>query len=1124
MSPRTRISPAKEFQRSNATTKAFLGGKEKAWMTGQPLQATVTSPSVQNPISVLRHQDLRASSNPNSTISQHGPSRKNASPSALFEPSSSESFPTLPSTSIAANPASPASASSALGEVSWALSENAARWTSNTQNLPPSPSPSLETRQQSANIPEVEPETNQGSTLGGPQTTRLAKLLAKYGGFEELERRLEVAEREKSILVSSSNVAAQRQNSIPDTAPTCSGPVRRQPPSLPNEPRPILDDLHRHSTTVSNKRAQDIVTEPCKRLQSLPSSPRRGLHESFSVLTAPPTTSLRPRPPSLTRADMQGFSMRVASQLQHVQSQYNETRLNVMRPRLKLLREACERSEYSYLLLHQIYCLDYRLQNSNHKLGLTDLQKSGLNIVSYLLVSNDQLAPETLQWFCDFPLPIDAHLIQTPPFQEIHQRVMRCLEKLANEWDNLRTQCLLRRYPPLVDELRTLFGISTFTFQKVVATAILREVWSGPQDSCFRAIENVFLQNRIDVTSRANASDQAIQAYNRRVMAEYAHIIKGHASHQEHSTTPSTHYPQANFPTARDTHFPAERPSRTTSIPGDSGRPPMHVDIQAAQQGGKTRYSTGSIAQISSTSATPRVPLVRQLPPSRQNDYLMPRPSSNANDHSTSQGAPLVQLVTPLQGIRPLGGSNSHSNNAHGQEQWRTQAVGGTTNQAHVGAPIPPASHVRPSNGPTSFGFRGNPLEQGFPSMQQQFIGQTADVPHHRQSFNEQFTVSRLQDSSAAYPNQFIRIDPSVRPNPPNPDVSALHQAHVKSPILIPSNIRASPNTVPKYFRFVSTVLMPREVISCENRHVSWEFTTETKWFEHLAKDYAGSYGVASTKIINSKSLFCRIRCVKLINSGKLPTESEWAVSDNIWPGSTAVILNGKALEIRKRSHHGKDLPIDITGVVRAGKNTLSTAVIGFPKDNTTSFAIGVEIIEVATEEEIKTRIRVIPLQEARQRIVDRSFQFDPDVEVVFSQLSVDLTDPFTSRIFSVPARGSNCRHNQCFDLEVFLLSRNIDNPSAPCGPDSFRCPMCGADARPQSLVVDGFLVSVRERLQKIGRLDAKAIILHPLGDWEIKEEEESKGVQGDTAGSRGGRAAVGRQSAQHEVIEIDDD
>ncbi|KAH8748246.1 hypothetical protein F5883DRAFT_721085, partial [Diaporthe sp. PMI_573] len=117
-----------------------------------------------------------------------------------------------------------------------------------------------------------------------------------------------------------------------------------------------------------------------------------------------------------------------------------------------------------------------------------------------------------------------------------------------------------------------------------------------------------------------------------------------------------------------------------------------------------------------------------------------------------------------------------------------------------------------------------------------------------------------------------------------------------------------------------------------------------------------------------------------------------------------------------------------------------------------------------------KQRIGAVP-DEDGIAVIDRS-------GVTASELSIDLTDPFSASIFSIPARGSACTHMECFDLETWLNTRPIkqvinNGPQYVCTtpkrlepsePDKWECHICFGDARPKSLRIDSFLVSQVKR------------------------------------------------------------
>ncbi len=159
---------------------------------------------------------------------------------------------------------------------------------------------------------------------------------------------------------------------------------------------------------------------------------------------------------------------------------------------------------------------------------------------------------------------------------------------------------------------------------------------------------------------------------------------------------------------------------------------------------------------------------------------------------------------------------------------------------------------------------------------------------------------------------------------------------------------------------------------------------------------------------------------------------------------------------------------------------------------------------------------------------------------MVVSDLSIDLADPFTARIYETPVRGSSCLHRECFDLETFLLTRNSrpKPPGQPCLVDVWKCPLCGKDARPYSLQIDDFLVSIRQSLEAQGNLDCKAIWIGADGTWRPKVEKRkappnpSDSDDSDDEGQKkpGIVANAANQSNQSksnrvvEVINLDDD
>jgi hypothetical protein len=232
----------------------------------------------------------------------------------------------------------------------------------------------------------------------------------------------------------------------------------------------------------------------------------------------------------------------------------------------------------------------------------------------------------------------------------------------------------------------------------------------------------------------------------------------------------------------------------------------------------------------------------------------------------------------------------------------------------------------------------------------------------------------------------------------------------------------------------------------------------------------------------------------------------DWVISDTVWPESIFIEINDCHLEVRRKIHHGKDLPIDITRFIAQpdphyGGNSLNTIQISVPRlrkqQKESWYFIAVEVIEVLQHDQILNMVyeKRIPASETLAQIKKSmaTTDDDDDFAMVVSDLSIDLADPFTARIFTTPARGTSCLHRECFDLETFLLTRNSKpkRPNQPSMIDVWKCPLCGKDARPYSLVIIDFLADVRKLLEMQENLDAKAILISADGTWRPKPEPQ---------------------------------
>ena len=1092
----------RDLQSSNSTTIAFLGGKRKEWMSGTASTATKKSAQPSSSGSVaFSHREANLS-DLSATVNRPDAIQKTDYSRSPFPPDFDRGRFPLQRRRRGGTMGYPkrqrAPATSGVSQT--ALFPPTKEDAGNVSKEFPSPSASVEIYRQGTNIVGLENEMAGHETPGTIHSTRLEEIVALHGGIEAFEKKLqEVGNPSKSVL---------QKNHLTNTSASAASALHEVPTSLPH---PVQADGRRPSAW--SKRSSANVQEPRKRLQSLPVTPSKASNSegSSSNKDGHNTVQNSHDQALLCAAEMQDFNNKVSQRLlfSGIESRLGN---GVEHPRLNLLRDACERADCFYLCLHQIYCRDHIHRSLGKAIpAINEDHRGGLHKLSHLLVPNEKLSIDAIKWFAEFPLPLDVLLPGRPAFQSAYDKALQSLTQFQRNWEIMRSRCGRRDYPPLVDELVDLFGVESFTFQQVVFRAFFRDIWNAPQDQCFQHIDEMFPRSYKEVMLRRSTQLSTV-ASTKAFIHEYQQVSLAHCQQHLQEKSMSTVPLQQRQPLLLPRQTTQSLHDQTVSVHHPHGSPSSSLNSA-------TRSTPLIIQNGFSTSAralgvtAPQGAPVTQPEAQSKHGYCLHQDAattgSSLSQDSVHMQPPNTHPVFSNQGFQQ-----------HSTDQARTQPLRvdqPSSNDPYLMGSVPSGigGNVDPSVPP---GFQMH-------SMLPPSNAPAPDLGHTRQTIRELAVNAQQGHLLPSKDTQLIQANLSIDQSQYNPALYALHQAHLRSPTLALSTLQGKDNAA-KFMRHIKQVIMPPGALSNAKRHISWDFHVDSAIATTLAKDTPCAFGSPPMRVLHPDSRLCRIRCIKIDAGHGLPSESYWVAADNIWPGSTAILLNGEPLEARKKSHHGKDLPIDATRYVKEGKNTIESAIIGLPEESTIKYAIGIEIIELVHEQWVKNHITTLPFLQARERLLNRANNVDPEIQILNHQTTLDLTDPFTARLFDVPLRGESCRHNQCFDRDVFLSTRNCKNPKEPCGPDEFRCPICGSDARPLSLVIDGFFLHLREELQKAGRLDAKAVILHTNGKWEIKEEEEGTGEQGDGSDRRDvrNRRSAGRQSTPKDVIQIVDD
>ena len=261
--------------------------------------------------------------------------------------------------------------------------------------------------------------------------------------------------------------------------------------------------------------------------------------------------------------------------------------------------------------------------------------------------------------------------------------------------------------------------------------------------------------------------------------------------------------------------------------------------------------------------------------------------------------------------------------------------------------------------------------------------------------------------------------------------------------------------------------------------------------------------GAPATRDIDEISKFARLRCIKWTET-EAPTDGIWAASDTKWIPRSYLSLNGLPLEQRKKLHHGKDMPIDLTHLLCEGENTLEFTVLTPPADTSHhNYLLAIEVLGIASHDTMTQHLlsnKVYPanqvLDSIKRKLATAQAHDDEIAMVSKSTLTITLFDPFyQSKFCNIPVRSRSCTHNDCFDFETFLITRARKGDASVA--DQWRCPVCRGDARPHTLFLDGFVKAVCDRLTSMHMAHTRAIVVSKDGSWCPKKEVR-EGVSDD--------------------------
>ncbi|NXY11433.1 ZMIZ2 protein, partial [Pteruthius melanotis] len=239
------------------------------------------------------------------------------------------------------------------------------------------------------------------------------------------------------------------------------------------------------------------------------------------------------------------------------------------------------------------------------------------------------------------------------------------------------------------------------------------------------------------------------------------------------------------------------------------------------------------------------------------------------------------------------------------------------------------------------------------------------------------------------------------------------------------------------------------------------------------------------------------------------------------WPASVQVSVNATPLTIERGDNKTSHKPLYLKHVCQPGRNTIQITVTacccvshregtsrgrvvaGATAQPPISLQSHLFVLQLVHRPSVRSVLqglikkRLLPAEHCITKI-KRNFSSGtipgtpgPNGEdgVEQTAIKVSLKCPITFRRIQLPARGHDCRHIQCFDLESYLQLN--------CERGTWRCPVCNKTALLEGLEVDQYMLGI---LIYIQNSEHEEITIDPTCSWKpvpikpdvhIKEEPE---------------------------------
>ncbi|KIW43629.1 uncharacterized protein PV06_04714 [Exophiala oligosperma] len=830
----------------------------------------------------------------------------------------------------------------------------------------------------------------------------------------------------------------------------------------------------------------------------VPNGQRAGPSPSFSV-GIPAASSQLPTP---QHSPITPDTNVLTRQLDHALAVTNpQTYSMVDEFRIARLLEACKDNDVFFIVTHVIFCAWSCDQHHTvlSQLGLNQSHVFGLMTLQHFLHSNQGLSQEVAAVLSRFPMSLHLYLGGTSPQALVLagqvNRVKRFLSTLQQNWTTIWSLFSQREWPPCPIQIKHSLQLRSVTLEKCV---YMYFVTMRPTDPRWFMIAMRLFDQALKDPAQTPLSVDELGTVDESQLSKSANdfykkycINLGNFRSGQYQHLPGQPLQLQGQPLQRPGQ-PLQRPGYPLQLSGQPLQPQEHPLQPQLQPPGRPLQPPGQSLQLQGENT--QVSALASSRVGQQSPVHVMQQAGHLINQQAGVGWPQVRILPNV--ARPIRSSHSHVAQLPLREhQNQAPSTNTVTTTAHsIENPYRLSGQFLPVNQYTNHQphfYTFSQSQEGPNSCVQAQVG--AQMP--------QTTSTGMTQEEVPHDLLFWRDGNFTLPvfAVPDPDRYALHQAHLRTPTMDKVDPVARINQT-KWYQYVETIISRSKTLDVDSPMAQWTFEVPEQYWARKTQgeEVIGDSFTKHRKIVNGSTQFR----LKSIGSDKKQTVQEISMSEystrpTQWPPHLSASVNGDmGIDFRRKVHYSTDLPTDVTDVLQKGVNEVVVCINFDPGDRPMSYLMAIEVISVAHREAIRAMVGQADAAEVVASIVATlrptpGAGDDEDLVVAQTSISIDLVDPFMSCIWSTPTRSKACRHRECFDLDAYLDGRT--DQGGVTNPDQWKCPICKKDARPQMLVVDGFLSNVRKDLEAVGKLDTRAIIVSREGTWEIKPESSTQ-------------------------------